>query len=400
MAISLKTGTLVIPGSNGNRSITGLGFRPKALILYGTNQTAVGYSDQVFSCLGISDGTTDNCIGWRLDDNINPNGFPAYTYPYTDQIWSADDGNATVVSFDADGFTLNWASIGSSSSNRLSYVAFGGATLSAKAGIINPNGTGNKSFTGVGFQPECLFLLHAHERTWNVEDASRVNLSFGVATSSSDQWSVDLVSFSGVNPSDDSSTLYTTRIDPWANGSLSSFDADGFTINWTNSGAGVNMAYLALADSAAGTTFKAGNETQKTSTGTKATSGVGLAPGSVLFAGICKATTGSVQSDDYLTIGSYDGSSSQCAWQGSTDGLGTTNTASRNSTSIVLSHSTPASTTNAEASVSSLDSDGFTLNWSTADATARAFGYLAIGSAGGTNPAGSLRLRTLTGVGL
>ena len=36
--------------------------------------------------------------------------------------------------------------------------------------------------------------------------------------------------------------------------------------------------------------------------------------------------------------------------------------------------------TNAEADLTTLDSDGFTVNWTTADATAREFYYLLLGS--------------------
>lgn len=141
------------------------------------------------------------------------------------------------------------------------------------------------------------------------------------------------------------------------------------------------MAYLCLADSAGGTTFKAGTETQKTSTGTKATTGLGFAPGALIVAGIGKTNVaGASQNDDYLSIGAYDGTIHAAWWRGSKSSQNPTSTATRYVTDKILTHSQPPSTTDAEASVASLDSDGFTLNWTTADATARAFGYLAIQS--------------------
>jgi hypothetical protein len=65
----------------------------------------------------------------------------------------------------------------------------------------------------------------------------------------------------------------------------------------------------------------------------------------------------------------------------------------------VFSHSTQASTTDAEADLNSFDADGFTLNWSTADATAREFIYLAFGSDAGA-PAATPRMLASTGVGV
>jgi hypothetical protein len=53
---------------------------------------------------------------------------------------------------------------------------------------------------------------------------------------------------------------------------------------------------------------------------------------------------------------------------------------------VLATEGTSASpTTNAEAALSSFDADGFTLNWTTADSTARVFGYVAFGDNPGSH---------------
>jgi hypothetical protein len=56
----------------------------------------------------------------------------------------------------------------------------------------------------------------------------------------------------------------------------------------------------------------------------------------------------------------------------------------RTVTDKAIGFSTATSTTDAEADLSSLDSDGFTLDWTTADAVAREFIFTAFGSSSDT----------------
>jgi hypothetical protein len=158
-------------------------------------------------------------------------------------------------------------------------------------------------------------------------------------------------------------------------------DSDGFTINQTVA-AGVNslVPYIAIK----GGQWKVGTDTQKTSTGTKATTGVGFQPSGLILGSVCDTQTAGSAANARWSFGATDGTRSVATWTGDSDNVADaiTNTIMSSTKAIVLAtEGTSASpTTNAEAAISSLDSDGFTLNWSTADATARVFGYVAFGS--------------------
>lgn len=62
------------------------------------------------------------------------------------------------------------------------------------------------------------------------------------------------------------------------------------------------------------------------------------------------------------------------------DALANSYIANNKCLTMCTENGTTSVTVNAEAALSSFDSDGFTLNWTTADATARYFGYVAIGA--------------------
>lgn len=97
-----------------------------------------------------------------------------------------------------------------------------------------------------------------------------------------------------------------------------------------------------------------------------------------------KTTTGSIVDHARGCFGATTGASSNvCQWTGDQDaGAGATiaNTImSANKCLIMATEGTSATpTTQAEAALSSFDNDGFTLDWTTADSTARVFGYAAV----------------------
>jgi hypothetical protein len=114
-----KTGTLS-PSTTGNFSITGVGFRPKLLVLI----TRVPSNAAIASGgWGVTDGTTQYATFLRTASG----SFGQLSY--TDRIAvhmtsaSATDVEISYVSFDADGFTLN-ANVRSASRD-FTWVAFG-----------------------------------------------------------------------------------------------------------------------------------------------------------------------------------------------------------------------------------------------------------------------------------
>jgi hypothetical protein len=102
-----------------------------------------------------------------------------------------------------------------------------------------------------------------------------------------------------------------------------------------------------------------------------------------------------VQSSVRNTFGSATSSSARSfIWLGANNGIGTVG-ATLNRTNVI-GMITEAATTNAIADFVSNDSDGFTVNWTTADATAREIIYFAAGS----TPAGTNKPKTFSMLGV
>jgi hypothetical protein len=300
--------------------------------------------------------------------------------------------DAELTSFDATGFTLNWGTVpsGPLTNPLYNYLALGGSDITNVAsGSFAAATTGTtQSVTGVGFQPDVVFLFGTLQAS---SAASNNNSQFfyGVMHSGG-QWVMAQRAQNGV------ATMNTTRAFKndkcmllqssttnavFDERSFVSMDSDGFTLSIDTQGATAYLTgYLAIK----GGQWKVGTETQKTSTGTKATTGVGFQPQGVLFGSVCDTQTSGTADHARFALGVTTGTSNNiCHWTGDQDNVADAiaNSISSATKCIVMAtealFATP--TTNAEAALSSLDADGFTLNWTTADATARVFGYVAFG---------------------
>lgn len=285
--------------------------------------------------------------------------------------------DATLQAFSATGFTLRAPG---ASNGSFFWLALGGDNMEAYVGTFNLPTSGSTSdivVTGVGFQPDFLVCF-------TKEDSEFIgaNMGLGMASSSSasDQGCLSQnryilgersVEFESgklcCDYSDHPNNKYVCH--------LKSFDSDGFTVGVdsnTNDGS-AGQRFLAIRDPDGA--FKVGVDSQKTSTGTKATTGVGFQPSGGLFFGADRTGNGAGSNSPQFCIG---------AANGPLTGLGvmelfTQDTTkyqnTRGAADLVLSTSALDSTTLAEAEVQSWDADGFTLNWSTADSRARKFIY-------------------------
>jgi len=183
-----------------------------------------------------------------------------------------------------------------------------------------------------------------------------------------------------------SATIYT-RITTGGtiikNFSLTSYDADGFTLNHTVASAFAEIiGYIAIK----GPSVKSSSITQKTSTGSQAYTGVGFKPGLLLLRSV--STTGTTATTSALiTYGAASGASNEAGVAFvDVNAQATTSSDTRsNSAAILTNIGGTAPTLQAEADLTSFDADGFTFNYTTADATARVYYYMALeeGTGGG-----------------
>lgn len=133
---------------------------------------------------------------------------------------------------------------------------------------------------------------------------------------------------------------------------------------------------------AAGLMTKMGTLSQPTSTGNQQITGVGFQPEALIF-WMTNLTAEGNGASSYLAKGFTDGTnqgSTAVAWQ---DGFNTVQ--DRTVATKVISLVNETGTVLAEAGIVSLDTDGFTINWTTVDSTQRLVTYLALGGTSFTN---------------
>lgn len=397
MPLSVRTNQITGPAATGNVSYTDPGFTPKLLLQWNGLNTATGATADAQWSLGAANSAAGEIsAGYNSKNALSTNSQAGRNFRQNRVGALATAGTATdnvvndVVSFDTNGFTLAWTTL-TTTSPLHNYLALGGSDITnAKVGSFASNTTtGNQSVTGVGFKPDIVFLF-ANLSTTAVNATNNNNYGFGVMTAT-DQWSMgqktqhNQATKNTSRSFDNTSCLIipSTTTDAVAHVvKYVSMDSDGFTVNIATSAGIANLnGYIAIK----GGQWKVGTDTQPTTAGTKATTGVGFTPSLAIFGSACDTQAAGSSANSRLMLGATDGTRNVSLWTGDRDAVTTSNSStimSNNKCLVMATENGATPTTNAEASLSSFDSDGFTLNWTTADASARRFGYVM----GGANP--------------
>lgn len=401
----VATGQITSPTSTGNQSITGLAFQPKVIIFYSSIVSAltggynygfgVGTSSSARWTVGFNAQETTNFSTSYISRNLKSNKI--ISIPYT----TAAPANAIyleadLISLDSGGATINWTTV-QASGFPINYIALGGTSLSVNVGTFDSgSGTGNKSVTGIGFAPTSVFIANGIGGTTEGV-ANTVRGSMGVASSPS---AAEALAFqhaqTGVTPLWDATAgQVASQIIERPNNTATfqatwdfvSNDVDGFTIHASVNAAAIRYGYIAIG----GVNSVVGVFNQPGSTGNQTVSGLSFTPSLEIFMGIGHTTTSSAFQDYDLSMGVAISSSSRNVSNFSgthSDGGSRVIAGSDGSTAKIIQFITPNTgggtpTLNSEADFVSQDSTGFTINWSTADATAREVVYWALGLAGG-----------------
>ncbi|MFX1555523.1 MAG: hypothetical protein ACFFBV_16485, partial [Promethearchaeota archaeon] len=177
---------------------------------------------------------------------------------------------------------------------------------------------------------------------------------------------------------------------------LYSMDANGFTLDWAQGGDhGTAVIYLALK----GIDIDRGILDQRTgTTGTQTVSGLTFEPTAILFDGGDKNWTDALDPPPWVSpeyagfeqpaeaiVGVADSTSQAGIWIGSASPRSSDSALS--TSDVILSYTAGSPTLNAKAQLSSINSDGFTLNWTNVDSAARKIGWIALGPAAVANSA-------------
>ena len=365
-----------------------------------SNDTDVGVTDALalnpaggaYMAFGMTDGTTSKSVATASQNQANTSNASrriankALTIVRWGEVVLAE---ADLQSWDDTSFTLNWTT-NDANAYVIHYIAIGGSDVSAKVlGWTMRTTTGNRSVTGVGFQPNVVIHAHAGFDFTAAPSASATAGGFGlgVMDTDGDQWAYNLYTRDAVGTSDTqrgqqtnacifafNQTLAVQKKASWV-----SMDADGFTVNFSNATSNAASQVVSLALS--GVNVKPGSFLKTTggAPANQAITGVGFQPDLVFLASFENTTQANPVAQARLALGASDGATSGSSAFFDTDASAYTNADAIDKTSKVfvkVDNGTPA--INAEANLASLGADGFTLNWTTNDAVATEILYLSL----------------------
>lgn len=395
--------------ATGNQTISGIvdenssAFTPKAVIVWTTGTTAAGFANGWVLQLGFSDGTTTGSAETTADDNVATQRTASLRSAtrLVELINAAGTvlRAGTLSSFGSGQFVINWTTA-PATSEKFHYLALGGTDLDVAFTMNRMDQLRTTLITGVSDLSAIIF-----GGAYN-SGAGHGRTSLGWTAIHSDGTIEQGTSCpyirDNVNPSQCQRYQRTDRCRARFNSGGGSMALDAF---WDQ----IGMALPTYgADSNAlghdlllgGIATAAGNGLQPTSTGTQAITGLGFSPKCVLIMSVGAAASTSVQNGAAICIGAADRTRQGYAITGAGNGVTPSVTVSKydltNAIAAITPNATAASTTtDAEASIQSIDSDGFTLNWATADATQRQYLWLALGDA----PAAAAGERSRTFVG-
>jgi len=236
---NVNTGQFTITISGGNHSITGVGFKPDAVILLAAQTTSIPLTTSTPNIsIGIATASTEQNVVLNFSaDNAGTTQTQRYNYNNEVVAMVATTGTyhrERFVSFDDDGFTLNH--IEGLTTRYGLYIAFKGGYY--KVDSINTRTDENDIVkTGLGFSPKSLLFL-SHNTILSTEDTVQANarLSIGAAISPTERAVMATSDENGLAASETAyanydSAVYAHITDDAIVGlmDIKSIDVDGFT---------------------------------------------------------------------------------------------------------------------------------------------------------------------------
>ena len=393
MGSQVKLITFLKKTSTGTQAVTGIGFKPRAIIFFWGGATGnASFRGGVWQGAGFvarsaADVITQHSTSWSSQDaQTSSNSSRRVTGKAISigQYGEAIESEADITSLDSDGFTLDWTTASAVAMN-ISVLAIGG-TSPTDAKVITwnaPAATGSQAVTGVGFKPDVLFTMRTNNNSGTVASGS---FSFGMTDGTNS-------ALAAVFDTDASAIMSTSRgqrtgqvvgnVDSsaaWANlASFTSFDTDGFTLNWsarTNTNLCVGLVIK-------GGSYKVGTTAKSTNTSTPVTqnvSGLGFRPAAIFnFSTFGGSLTGAGTNHAELAMGVGDGINSHGHICRAEDGSADSDTSAYwRSSKAMVKQSATANTVEAEGGIA-LHSSSFDWIWTTNDAVGSNLAWMAIG---------------------
>lgn len=372
-----KVGTFANNATVGTQAITGVGFQPKAIIIWTAATGASGtFSGHQYASIGLATSATNQyAFGMaEADGQATPNSRRSFSNAkviYTHN--TAGSGlwfDAALVSMDADGFTLNFLTQAFGSMN-FHYLAIGGAAVNAKVvQWLSPASTTNISIAGVGFKPDLVFNAGSNTNLAPPSNEINASLTFGVMNSLGQQWSntvggLDLVTAntSRFQQTDAADVAVVGGEVQLKQGHLVSMDADGFTMKYSVADT-YGRYRVSLCLQGVGSKISAFPRSKAAAPTTDTVVANGLAPRAVLFSWSGGAALSAPAAHTILGIGASDGTAQVSSVTFGVDNVNPSQekTGWWNNASIIEPN-IGASPTVASLGTTALNNDGFVVTW-------------------------------------
>jgi hypothetical protein len=406
MALSTATGTFTLRSGNGTQEVNfSSAFQPKVILVWWSRATAdVTFVANGGYGFGVAvDRVSDqqmNIAGYNADNvGTTASAYSKRTALFM-RVMKDDAANTccdvSITSFDADGgFTITTANNDDTCLAVAHYLALGGSDITnAFLGeFAMTTGTGAQAFTGVGFQGNLgIFFQQLHAGAGNA-DGNRYYGGLGFANATQQAglafWGHHGTTAPNASESymDASNAILSGNIGTggiFMRASLTTFDADGFTINRAAS-MGVTRQFFGLIIQGNFQSHIATQARKITTTGTVDYT-TGFQPGAVLLAGAFPTADATETIQSHWSIGAGTSSSDDHGiWVGDASTINT-DTNNYSDAGNIYTQATNPSTIAAQANLDSMQATAYRLNWSTVDANARLFMHLALASNSTTPP--------------
>lgn len=265
MSYAVKKGTFAANTSTGDQTVdTGTGVEMKALLLWGTLQTAESLTTNSYGFIGWAASSSEQATnGWAIDDATTTTNCGGGYFTDACVVLYANgdptqDAKAAFVSFgtggDAGKFTINWSDA-PAAAVIVHYMTLGGTDITnvgVNHYVAKSGAPGERDDTGVGFQPDLvMFMSRSVVATGAGVDA---RFTLGAATSASAQAAYFFDDEDGVVFISDHNRTWNFPTDalvfiavagdiPDGTAKLVSFQPDGWRLDWTAIPVG-DTAYL------------------------------------------------------------------------------------------------------------------------------------------------------------
>jgi len=197
LTLDVKKGTFLRQDDPGLQSVN-VGFKPKVVIFWGTNKVTEGFSADASHFQGFMASATeqraiasfgnDGGAGHKIDNKaivIIKNNAPDVA------------ADADFVSFDRDGFTIDWTK-NDGVNNIIHYQAIGGSDLTdIKVGhFVGEEGVEEQMIRGVGFTPKFVLFMNPYVELEEIGGDLGIEqvagFGYGMATSREEQGTLSM----------------------------------------------------------------------------------------------------------------------------------------------------------------------------------------------------------------